>query len=702
MQRDKIEEDVSPKAGARSIRSEDSSLTRSEESTRGVTFRVVLLSLLLAGVFGYCIPIVDYKFKNTFLGAAHLPAGAVFALLVLLLGINPLLRLVSRRWTFSRNETLTVYITCLFSTLVPGRGGENFFIPNILASFYYGTSDNKWRDTLLPYLKPWFTPAVTSVNGHLEYNRAVVEPWYTGLRPGESIPWGAWMVPLIAWCSLILVLYFMLGCLGVMLRAQWAEREALAFPLLRLPLEMTEDLDHSRQAGASRTPAFFRNPLMWIGVGIAVFIQLLNGLNRYFPEVPVVPLSINTGPMLSEAPWNQIGGLQILIFPAVLGITYLLTSEVSFSLWFIFLFMKIQLVIAYMLGFMPNSLPSPLWTRGFAKGFIGYQQVGAYIAYVALLLWMGREHFRHIARRAFGRARATAAEKEEALSYPVAFWGFWGAFAFIVAWTVLAGVSLPAALLMWGAYLVVALGLTRVVAEGGLMMVHTGWMPLGPLAFLFGGGPNKIIDAASVAPASIIGGGLMMEMRGFLLPSFVQSFKLAHDRKIALKPLMALIALTTVVSFAIGVWVIIRLGYTTGGLQLQNWYVQGGATQPAQHALGIAKGLNDESYAANWGWVGFGALLTWGMMVARSRFLWFPLHPIGLLMFLPWALQTMWVSIMLGWLLKSLIQRFGGSDSYRNLVPAFLGLVLGDICMIVLWVVVDVWQGRTDHALLPF
>jgi hypothetical protein len=457
MQRGRIEEGAPPAKGALMAQQEYSAPVQSGRAMRGVTFRVVLLSLALAAVFGYCIPIVDYKFSNTFLGAAHLPAAAIFALLLLLLVVNPLLQLVSQRLAFSRNELLTVYITCLFSALVPGRGGENFFIPNIMASFYFATRDNKWLEFLQPYLKPWFTPAITSSG---QYNRAVVEGWYTGLREGQAIPWGAWMVPLIAWCSMILVTYIMLGCLGVMLRAQWAEREALAFPLLRLPLEMTEDLDQSRQASTDRTPGFFRNPLMWIGFGIAFFIELLNGLNLYYPDVPIVPLGINTGPLLSEAPWNQIGSLTIRVFPAVVGITYLLTSEVSFSLWFMFLFMKFQLILAYMLGFAPNALPSPLWTRGWAKDFIGYQQVGAYIAYVALLLWIGREHFRHIVRRAFGREKATPAEAQEALSYPVAFWGFVGSFAFVVAWTVFAGVSLHVALLLWGTYLVVALGLT--------------------------------------------------------------------------------------------------------------------------------------------------------------------------------------------------------------------------------------------------
>src|SRR5687768_12455817 len=88
-----------------------------DRRTRGVTRRVVILSLLLAVMFGYLMPIMDYRFNNTFLGASHLPAGAIGVLLLLVLVVNPLLRLVSRKAALARNEALTVYITCLFSCL---------------------------------------------------------------------------------------------------------------------------------------------------------------------------------------------------------------------------------------------------------------------------------------------------------------------------------------------------------------------------------------------------------------------------------------------------------------------------------------------------------------------------------------------------------------------------------------------------------
>jgi hypothetical protein len=662
-----------------------------EELHGGMSWRVVFISLFLAAIFGYCIPIVDYKMSNTFLGATHLPAAAIAVLLALVLVVNPLLKLLSSKAAFSRNETLTIYITCLFSSLVPGRGGENFFIPNLLSSFYFANPQNKWLDLFLPNLKSWFTPTVTASG---TYNPAAAEGWYVG---GESVPWALWIIPLLAWSALILALYFMQACLGVMLRAQWAEREALAFPLLKLPMEMTRDID---QPG-SRESRFFRNPAMWVGFGIAVFIETLNGLQFYFPDVPGFPLRLQASQFFTEAPWNQLGATNIQVYPAVVGITYLLTKEVSFSLWFFHLFSKFQLLIAYSIGFQPATLEAPTWTRGWAKGFIGYQQVGAILAYVALLLWVGREHWAHIARRAIGREKASAAEKDEALSYPVAFWGFVGGLAFILLWTMAAGVKWQVALMMWGFYLVIALALTRLVAEGGLLFVQTGWMPIGPMAFLMGAGPGKLLDTASAAPASMISSSLMLDVRGFLLPSFVQSLKLAKDRNLAIKPLFALIAVTTVISFGLSLWTVLRLGYDTGGLQLAVWWARAAGSQPAVTTAGVLRGI-ETNIAANWGWVGIGAAMTWGMMVARSRFAWFPLHPIGLVMCVPFAMHSMWLSIFLGWLFKVLISRFGGNEAYRKAMPTFLGVALGSIFMIVFWVIVDGWQGRTGHALLPF
>jgi hypothetical protein len=655
---------------------------------------VALLSIALAVVFGYIDPIIDVKLSNTFLGAAHLPPGAVAVLLILLLVANPLGRLISRRLAFSRNEILTVYITCLFSALVPGHGAENFFIPNLLGPFYYATRENKWLSFLLPYIKPWFTPALTA-DGH--YNTVAVSQWYLGNH--GVVPWGVWLVPLFAWGALILASYVMLGCLSVILRAQWAENEALAFPLLRLPVELTEDVD--RQERTAVFGRFFRDNVMWIGFGIAVFIELLNGLNLYFPDVPKVPLEINTGALFTERPWNQIGWTPMQVYPIAVGITYLLTSEVSFSLWFFYWLFRFEIIVADLIGLAPSLLPNAIGhTVGGAKTFAAYQQVGAYLVYAFMVLWTGRTHYRFVVRRALGRAPRSAVESTEALSYPVAFWGLVLSFAFLVLWSHMAGMSIGVAATIWLTYIAIAIALTRVVVEGGLLFVQQGWTPIGAIAQLVGSGPKTWLAPASIVPGTFVEASLMTDLRGFLMPSFVQSFKLAHDRKISMRPLLALIAvvilITTVMSFAMNV----RLGYENGGLQLNSWFAVGGAQKPAKNAAELIAGAHDVSWA-NWLWLGTGGLLTYLMMLARSRFLWFPLHPIGYLMCLTYPLNRLWFSIFLGWLAKSLITRFGGSDSYRRLTPLFLGLALGDVVMMLLWLAIDGWQGRLSHQLMP-
>ena len=656
--------------------------TPNTQNPAPITLRAVLLSLLLAAFFGFVNPLIDYKLSNTYLGATHLPPGALGALLLLLL-LNGALYLLSPRLRLAREELLTVFITGLFSCLVPGRGGENFFVTVVVGPFYYATPENRWMQFLAPNLKEWFTPALA----HGGYNSKLVEAFFNGRA---EIPWQFWLVPLLSWTVFIFALYSMLACLAVMLRAQWAEHEALAFPLLRLPLEMTD---------TEANPRFFRNSLTWIGFGIAVWIQLLNGLHYYFPEVPDVPLMLDSGQYFSEPPLNQIGPLVFRVLPIAVGVSYLLSSEIALSFWLFYLLHKSEYVIAYQLGFPPASLPEPVWTRGFSKAFISFQQIGAFWMYAAIVLWIGRTHLIHVFRRAIGRDDAGPNEAHEPLSYPVAFWGFVAASLVILGWTIAAGVHPLLALAMWTTYFVIVVCLTRVVVEGGFLYVNHGWSPLLPLANLFGTGAAWFAPHSAV-PAAIIQGATMIDLKGLLLPSFLQGFKLARDRNIALRPLLALVAACIAVSFLVGVYTSLRLAYDTGALQMNAWYGKTGIQDPARNAREMVNGVQP-AFAANWFWLAVGSSVTWLLFMARARFAWFPLHPLGYLMWSPYVMYAMWFSIFLGWLAKLLILRFGGGESYRRMMPLFLGLALGDVTMILFWNAIDMWQGRTGHQLMP-
>jgi hypothetical protein len=156
--------------------------------------------------------------------------------------------------------------------------------------------------------------------------------------------------------------------------------------------------------------------------------------------------------------------------------------------------------------------------------------------------------------------------KSEALSYPVAFWGFVLSFAFLVAWGLCAGLSIGLALLLWTSYLIIAIVMSRVVVGGGLLFVHHAHMPLGVVSQLVGSGPGTLLSPAQgVVPAAIIETSFIQDYRGSLMPSFLQSFKLAHDRGINARALFWLLVAVIVISLLISMQMIVRLGMSMAG-----------------------------------------------------------------------------------------------------------------------------------------
>ena len=651
--------------------------------------RAALLSILLAIFFGLASPRIDFLLGNTPLGSQHTSPGAFGALLVLALLVNPVLGLLNRKWKLSSDEMLVVYLSCLFSALVAGIGGHNYWPSEIVGAFYYATPENKWMDVLRS-LPSWMTPAM-SASG--QYNSAIVNDFYTGLGPNGTIPWAAWPVPMLAWLGVIFSTMMMTGCLSVILRLQWSEREALAFPLLRLPVEMAQTDDNARGG----IGPFFRNPLMWIGFGAAAFVQMVNGLHLYFPDVPEIATSLSAGPFMTEAPWNQVGTMILQVFPIAVGLSFILTTEVAFSLWFFFWVFKIQYIVAYYLGFPASTLPSvmPLNT----KVFTGYQEVGAYLAIAGLLLWTAREHIFHIARRALGREAATPRESQEGLSYPMAFWGLVGSFGFLIGWGVLSGAHPLVALTYWGSYLVVSLVLARVLADSGLLFVSKIHAPLTVFGHLFGSGQGSMLGGAHAAPNSFL--NATGDMRSSLMPSWISALKLISDRKLPARSLFLLFCAVTMISITLASITHVQISYQNGALSMaapyaSRWAPQGLASDAAQFAQGEP---TQGAFVLLWTLVGIASVLFMAFM--RSRFPWFPFHPTGYVMGLSWAMHNLWLSVFIGWACKAIIQRLGGHDSVRKATPLFLGLALGDIAMMLFWLLIDWSQGRTGHILVP-
>ena len=85
------------------------------------------------------------------------------------------------------------------------------------------------------------------------------------------------------------------------------------------------------------------------------------------------------------------------------------------------------------------------------------------------------------------------------------------------------------------------------------------------------------------------------------------------------------------------------------------------------------------------------------LSIARLRFAWWPFHPLGYAMGPSWPMIQLWFSILVGWLMKTILMRYGSGRSYRRARPVFLGLVVGEFLAAGIWVVGSAVTGTRGH-----
>ncbi|MCX7804680.1 MAG: hypothetical protein N3A38_05760 [Planctomycetota bacterium] len=555
-----------------------------------------------------------------------------------------------------------------------------------------------------------------------------VAGWFYGPKPsGPGVPWDALYLPLAHWCIFILAWYAIFLSLSALLRRQWADRERLAFPLVQVPIEMISgDEGQSGALGAGgggapggRGASFFRDRITWIGILVPVVIHSWNAFRDFLPvlpEIPVISRNLESR-YFQDYPWRCLAPVHIYITPAIIGLTYLLSLEVSFSLWFFYVLLKAGVVLLYYAGW-GRSHWEFMWSIGKRRGIFVDQAFGALLALALYGLWMARGHLKEAVRRAVGLPGG-ADDSEEPLRYREAFLMLLAGIGVSVYWLMLAGMDFDWALLLTVLFVVVATGMTRLVCEGGLFYVQTVGNPFNFM--------TSVVTPAGMGESSFVGAQLghsvmMADLRAFLMPQAMHGFKLASDCGLPRRRTFLAIAAAILLAIGISFVSFTKLCYEKGATVLhggQSWvfrpYIQWNVYNPASDTVRriqeyerarkeyaardeeMPEGKVPEVARTDWrrvGWMALGAGVLILFLVLRSYVFWWP-HPIGYVCWgSSWPMIHIWFSFFVGWLLKWGITRYGGFRAYLRMRRFFIGLVVGEAIAAGIWIAIRLMLDR--------
>jgi hypothetical protein len=137
----------------------------------------------------------------------------------------------------------------------------------------------------------------------------------------------------------------------------------------------------------------------------------------------------------------------------------------------------------------------------------------------------------------------------------------------------------------------------------------------------------------------------------------------------------------------------IIVGYDNGADSMHRWFYGGLARWLTFGTLKTMTATQPVDPTNSVWWLLSGGAMMAGVLLLRRRFFWM-MHPIGLIMFVNPLMRGFWGSVLIGWLLKSLVSKYGNKDTYERLRTFFIGLILGELAVCVLgWTTLDRWWG---------
>ncbi|MBW3624545.1 MAG: hypothetical protein KY468_14155 [Armatimonadetes bacterium] len=636
----------------------------------GVTLRAVLVALALMPINAFWImqmELIRYSGHPTTISVFF---NVVF-ILILLTILNQGIKRFRPALAFRQGEMLTLYVMLSIASALCGHDFLEILVSYIGHAYRYARPENRWAELLHPFLP---SSLVMSDERTLE-----------GLYLGQTTLYDrhfllSWMTPVLMWTAFVSLLVFMMLCINVIVRKRWTEEERLTYPLVLLPLEMTDE-----------RLSLYRSRLFWIGFALAGGIDLMSGLHFWYPSIPAFTVRVtDLSGTFTDKPWTAARPFNLSFYPFVIGLGILLPVDLLFSSWFFFFFWKAQRVISSAMA----------WDTTPNFPYINEQSFAGYIGLSVFAIWTGRRYFAGTIRRALGRKPTPDGYVEddarEPWSYRTAYLGLILGTAALMAFCVTMGMSLWVAAVFFFIYFLLSLAVTRIRAE------------LGPPAHdLHNGGPDvflvNAVGAKNLGPNNLAMFSLFFffnrAYRAHPMPFQLEGFKMAERTRMNARRLswamMAAAAWGTVCAF----WAFLHIGYDLG---IGTAKVVG----PVTWAFGTEPWNRMQSWMNNPEptsvprvmAMGVGFAFTVMLMALRMRFYWWPFHPVGYAVSSSWSLNIIWLPLFIAWAVKLLLLRYGGLKLYRDSLPFFLGLILGEFVVGSLWTIIGIVMGIPSYG----
>jgi hypothetical protein len=635
---------------------------------RGISARSIIIGLLLVPLDVYWVHEMEIVWYSAEPTTIALYFNVIFILLVML-AANLALRHLRPRWALEHSEFLVVYVILAVASSLAGHDQIEILVPAMGWGRWYATPENRWHELFSRYVPPYLVVNSKRVLGGFFEGHSTA---YTSQRLLT------WAVPVAVWSGFIFTLVFATLCINSIMRRQWTENERLAYPIVQIPLEITDPRF-----------ALWRDKLFWIAFAFAALLDTVNGLGFLYPSIPTFDVrNIPIGRMFTGWPWGVLGGVRGALHPFAIGLGYLLPLDLLFSSWFFFWFWQAQYVTTVAMA----------WEGDPRFPYVPEQSFGGYIGLVLFSLWVARHYLARVFRSAFTRA-PDLSQGREPLSYHWAVWGLIASLAALIAFTRYAGMPVWIACAFFGIYILLAMSITRMRAE------------LGPPAHdLHNAGPDIILTnvfgSMALGPRAITMFSLYYWInrayRSLPMPHELEAFKIAEQRDLGQRRMMGVLIAAAAVGIIASFWSMIHIGYRYGmGTANVGLAARAFGSEPwTRLAAWLTDPVKPSSGAATATVAGivFSILL----LSLRMRWIWWPFHPVGYAVSSSWSMNLLWMPLFVAWLIKLFVLRYGGLRLYRKAMPLFLGLILGEYAAGGVWSIIGIIIKTKTYVFWPY